>query len=210
MEWQTDNPLARYDEPSAAHTALCDYAALGPGRSLSALVEGYRSSTQPAPKPPTRQLTRLKQWSIAYAWQERVAAYDAQQAAARLVESQRQWAHRETAFREATWKAAEAGIARVRELLEQTAISTTTTETHEADEQGRRVRVVTIREAPKGTLRDIAALLKAVNDVGRLTLGQPTAHTQLDIKIPTAEELADMTPEELDQLESQLGSLLKP
>jgi hypothetical protein len=198
------------DEPNASHTALCGYAALGPGRSLEKLVESWaRIGHDPdAPRPPTRRIATLKEWSSRWGWQERVSAYDAEIAALRLAEEQRRWDARSEWLREESFKAAELGIKRVNELLARPWVDVETTESHEPDEHGRRVRVVTIRETPRASLRDIAALLKAVHDVGRLALGQPTGHTVLDLKIPTAEELAAMPTEQLDVLEQQIAASL--
>lgn len=53
-----------------AELAFADYVALGPGRSLAALAEIYRSRTESVP---TKNLTTIKQWSIRYRWQERLA-----------------------------------------------------------------------------------------------------------------------------------------
>lgn len=58
-------------ESPQATRAYADYVALGPARSLEALVERYRSGTIPAQ---TRRLTTLKQWSRAHGWQGRLRA----------------------------------------------------------------------------------------------------------------------------------------
>jgi len=63
-------------ETNKSKQAFEDYFALGPGRSLKALVESYRRRTEPAP--PTRQLTTLKVWSTQFGWQARVAAREAE------------------------------------------------------------------------------------------------------------------------------------
>jgi len=211
MDWNPDTPLARYAEPSKVHTALCEYAALGPGRSLAQLEAAYRARPRVGPeKPPTRQLSQLKVWSAEFHWQERVAAYDAQQAQAQLAAREAERRRRAAQFNETVWAAAEAGIARVRELLEQTAIETTVTEEVTADEDGRRMKVVTRREAPKGTLRDVAALLKAVTDAGRLVAGEPTSHERIDLRVPSPEELAQMSEAELAALEAEITAHLKP
>lgn len=63
-------------ETNRSKQAFEDYFALGPGRSLSALVESYRKRTKPAP--PTRQLTTLKVWSTQFGWQARIAEREAE------------------------------------------------------------------------------------------------------------------------------------
>lgn len=57
------------DSPKAAQ-AFADYVAMGPSRSLSSLCERYRTGTKPVP---TNRLTTLKEWSIKYGWQARIA-----------------------------------------------------------------------------------------------------------------------------------------
>lgn len=75
LPWDEADPLAAVaGEPSKAVQALHDYAALGPGRSLPALIERYRNGMQGAS--PTVRLTTVREWSAAYHWQDRVAAFD--------------------------------------------------------------------------------------------------------------------------------------
>lgn len=72
------------ESPRAA-CAWADYLAMGPGRSLEALLALYRSRTEPAP---TKHLTTLKHWSRTFGWQERLhdlAAQEARGAAEREV-----------------------------------------------------------------------------------------------------------------------------
>lgn len=54
-----------------AEQAFLDYVGLGPGRSLSALAERYQTDTK---TPPTKRLKTLKDWSVRYHWQTRLAA----------------------------------------------------------------------------------------------------------------------------------------
>src|SRR5262245_30913736 len=63
------DPLARRptDTPKSWQ-ALCDYAAMGPERSL----EKYRQITGKSPA----FLRQLERWSVAHDWQDRVATYD--------------------------------------------------------------------------------------------------------------------------------------
>lgn len=66
----SDTPAQPRQNPKAEQ-AFLDYVALGPGRSLSALIEAYQS----APKaPPTKRLETLKDWSTKYHWQARIAS----------------------------------------------------------------------------------------------------------------------------------------
>lgn len=63
------------ETPKAAR-AWADYLAMGPGRSLEALLNRYRSETAP----PTRRLASLKQWSSEYGWQRRLEEIVAREA----------------------------------------------------------------------------------------------------------------------------------
>lgn len=56
--------------PNAA-LAFADYAAMGPKRSLEALWARYRSVPNPCP---TKRLPTLKDWSVRYRWQDRIAS----------------------------------------------------------------------------------------------------------------------------------------
>src|SRR5579875_1655683 len=56
---------------TAAQRAYADYRDMGSHRSLEKLAEEYRASTEAVP---TRQLSRLKKWSAAFGWQERLLA----------------------------------------------------------------------------------------------------------------------------------------
>lgn len=70
-------------ESTKAYAAFLDYAAMGPTRSLRDLAERYReraSSGIPAEMPPTRKVNTLFTWSTVHRWQERVHAWDADQA----------------------------------------------------------------------------------------------------------------------------------
>jgi hypothetical protein len=53
-----------------AAVAFADYVALGPRRSLDKLCDRYRIATEPVP---TRRLMTLKDWSVRFRWQHRLA-----------------------------------------------------------------------------------------------------------------------------------------
>jgi hypothetical protein len=55
--------------PTKAATAFADYLLLGPDRSLEKLFRLYRTRPEGGP---TRQLSKLKEWSSEYGWQERI------------------------------------------------------------------------------------------------------------------------------------------
>lgn len=69
-------PERRESDTDKAYRALCDYARMGPGRSLDKLHKTY-TAPSPATEPPTRSFRWLKEWSRMNDWQERVRAYDA-------------------------------------------------------------------------------------------------------------------------------------
>jgi hypothetical protein len=62
-------------ESRKAVLACNDYLRLGPGRSLAKLLHRYQTGPE---APPTKRLKTLKDWSAAYGWQARAAAYDAE------------------------------------------------------------------------------------------------------------------------------------
>lgn len=86
----TPEPLPR--ESNRTRAAFEDYYAMGPGRSLTALVAGYRVRGESDPRPPARRLATVKAWSAAFGWQARIAERDAAAtaAAARAFEAERQ------------------------------------------------------------------------------------------------------------------------
>jgi hypothetical protein len=61
-------------ESAAALRAFSDYLAQTPPRSLERLAEAYQRRTEGVP--PTRQLSRLKEWSQQHCWQERVLEHE--------------------------------------------------------------------------------------------------------------------------------------
>ena len=60
-------------EKGRAMSACNDYLLMGPGRSLSNLLERYRTATEP---PPSRRIKTLKDWSRHFGWVERAGTYD--------------------------------------------------------------------------------------------------------------------------------------
>jgi hypothetical protein len=80
-------------ESAQALRAFGDYLAQDPPRSLERLAQTYRDQvqrgTEGGPLPPTRKLSRLKEWSRLHGWQERVLAHEralAEQAERELVQ----------------------------------------------------------------------------------------------------------------------------
>lgn len=78
--WLRTDPLARVEpETLPANNALRDYANMGPGRSLTKLLDRYRSVSDPCP---TKRRPTLVEWSTRFDWQGRVTAHDGRQQAA--------------------------------------------------------------------------------------------------------------------------------
>ena len=76
-------------ESAQALRAFSDYLAQAPPRSLERLAQTYQTQTEP--RPPTRVLSTLKQWSTEHRWQERVLEHERQiaQEAAKKARQQR-------------------------------------------------------------------------------------------------------------------------
>ena len=118
VDWDRTNPLALVEgEPTAANQALNDYATMGAGRSLTALIQRY---TEPIPTtpPPTKQIATVKRWSVAWVWQERVEAFDELTRQKQRADYESRWAERVEAEREATWDIAQKLRARALEMLQ--------------------------------------------------------------------------------------------
>ena len=71
-------------ESVRARQAWADYLGLGPDRSLAKLLERYQSASGSFP---TKRLSTLKSWSVAFVWQARLTAI-ADQAAKEAEESE--------------------------------------------------------------------------------------------------------------------------
>lgn len=76
VDFDPDQPLNRVTrEPLIKNTALRDYYAMGPGRSIRRLAARYKEQKAQGGKlPPTLKVNTLFKWSTVWAWQERVAA----------------------------------------------------------------------------------------------------------------------------------------
>lgn len=193
--------LARLpDEPSDAHTALCWYAGLGPGRSLEMLAEHCRSAAE---SPPTRRLRTLCTWSSKWGWVDRVTAYDEQLRAEELAANESQWAARREQIREESWQLAQRLRDRALELL-----SHPTTEqirqvaTQEID--GRPVEVTTIVIKPsKWAQRDIPAIAETYTKLARLAAGMDTDQIRV-IEGLDPDDLEQLSDEELAALAAKI------
>lgn len=88
MPARVPTPTRRDGDTQKAYAALCDYARMGPGRSIEKLQHGYSETT--GSEPPTRSLRWLYEWSRLNDWQARVAEYDAAMQAVADEEAERE------------------------------------------------------------------------------------------------------------------------
>ena len=102
---------AKGEEPPQALRAFEDYYGMGEGRSLPKLARQYRASAEAVP---TKQATRLKLWSAAHKWQQRVKDRDQATTQARA----KQVAERAMKFRERVLVGIEVDVHRYLKALE--------------------------------------------------------------------------------------------
>lgn len=76
--------IAQVRDNPKAEKAFLDYVNMGEDRSLAALAEEYQRRTKGVP---TRQLSKLKEWSAAYGWKRRIAQAHAEEAEEKLHEA---------------------------------------------------------------------------------------------------------------------------
>lgn len=77
VAWDADDPLGLVEgESTKANQALHDYTGMGPARSLAGLLAMYQTHTEP--RPPTKNISTLKEWSAGFSWVDRAAAWDAE------------------------------------------------------------------------------------------------------------------------------------
>lgn len=190
--------LARLpDEPAGAYRALVDYIALGQSRSFDALAEQYRSDH--STDPPTRRRNTLATWSTRYDWQDRIADYDEQLAAAELAALEAQWAARREQIREESWQLAQQLRQRAIELLSHPTVETTTTEIDTAE--GKTVTIVI--KPSKWAQRDIPAIAETYTKLARLAAGMDTDQIRI-IEGLDPDDLATKSDEELAALRAKL------
>ena len=74
MPARVPTPERRDGDTDKSYRALCDYARMGPARSMTDLQRSYSETT--GEKPPTKSLRWLHEWSRTHDWQARVQDYD--------------------------------------------------------------------------------------------------------------------------------------
>lgn len=200
ITWSPDNPLALAPpETLKANAALNDYALLGSGRSLSKLVEVYRSRPEGGP---TTKLSTLKDWSGKYDWQARIARYDAAVQAEARAALEAQWLQRRAAERLDTFALGQELIGRAREMLKFPLAEIETSRERRVAEDGTTViEIVTVVQPARWSLRDIARLADIGVKLERLALGEATERVAVDGTITinlTAEQIDQLAPDEVD------------
>jgi hypothetical protein len=180
-------PERRASDTPRSYAALCDYAAMGAGRSLSLLAKAYRDRTDVVP---TKQESRLGYWSAKDDWQARVATYDA----AILAEAEAQRgairARRRAELEDRDWSEGLALRDRVLELLAEMPRFLKHTET-EIKQGGELVKVITL--ALKAGPGELARALELASKLQRLSVGEATEQSTQTIEIRYADY--DIDPE---------------
>lgn len=156
------------NETVKAYTAFLDYVNMGTGRSLRKLQAEYQRQT--VTKAATKNLNTLKNWSVDYEWQRRIAEY-LKELQLRQLEKQRE---RLENFNENTWQLYESLV-----MLVQTQIAE-----YEKQKIAKRVRVPDPRNPGqeievvymKSSLKDLQMIADIVGRAGkdlRAQLGLP-------------------------------------
>jgi hypothetical protein len=164
----------RADETHRAHVALCDYAAMGPGRSLEKLVQTWAGSG------PTKWLSTLKRWSADHAWQFRAQQYDEAQAAIDRAEREAIRAQRRHEVEDRDWEQGAQLRAWVADALREAPKFLRRTETA-IDQNGETIRVITLALAAGPG--ELARAMKLASDLQRLSAGEPTEAAAITIRV---------------------------
>jgi len=178
-------PDRRASDTPRSYAALCDLAAMGPGRSL----EKYRLTTGKSPA----YLRQLERWSSDHDWMARLVAYDtsvvqSDDAARASVRAQRR-----AALEEADWQTGSDLRARCAELLAEMPRFLRRTEV-ETRQNGELVKIITL--ALKAGPGELARALETASKIQRLSVGEATEiHKQVESELEKV----------LDKLQSQLS-----
>lgn len=196
MMYDSDNPLAQSPgESSKANAALNDYAMLGSDRSLAKLVALYAR--------PSSYVRQLQRWSADFSWSERVAVWDEFQRERARQDAAGAWQERRRLQRESEYNQAQELLAKAKAMLA-FPLQTVTKQTN-VKRSGPNTIIeehTTITPA-RWSFRDAAVMLDLASKLARLSLDLETERGVLDVNV-RPEDLATMTPEELDALEAKL------
>lgn len=190
--WNVDDPLARCKRESLnALSALVDYEAMGPGRSLRLLSKGYRgelpsdhilysyfakyvrSDDVYGTVPPTLQKATLGRWSSRFDWQARISRLEEIRKNEReVVRRQRAWE-----VEDKDWEQGQALRDKVQALLVEMERFETVRVQEVVDANGDTVRIVTVKFKP--TLNQMSGALKIGSELQRLSAGMATSNQRL-------------------------------
>lgn len=203
VDWDRTNPLALVEgEPTAANQALNDYATMGAGRSLTALIQRY---TEPIPTtpPPTKQIATVKRWSVAWVWQERVEAFDELTRQKQRADYESRWAERVEAEREATWDIAQKLRARALEMLQFPLATVEQVTKRQLGPDGKTTEIyMNVVKPAKWVLRDAALVADIASKLARLSAELPIDRLAIDGLSPR--DLENMPIDQLLALQAQL------
>lgn len=153
----------RDTDTARSYAALCDYAAMGAGRSLDKLRQAYGRNTA--------YVRVLEGWSAKHDWQARCTAYDAAQRAEDDAARALLRAERRAALEDADWTTGEAIRAQALSVLEEVPKFVRKTE-RETMVNGETIRIITLAlVASPGVL---AQALKVASELQRLSVGVAT------------------------------------
>lgn len=189
-------PDRRATDTPRSYMALCDYAAMGPGRSIDKLLQVYTSHG--TGKPPTRHRATLGVWSSTHDWQARVEAYDLALFQAEEQDRQAIRRARRLQLENQDWHDGEALRARVSELLAEMPRFLRRSET-QIEQGGELVRVITL--ALSAGPGELARALKVASELQRLSVGEPTGHVQHSGEV-AVKGYVSVNPDEWDEPQS--------
>lgn len=201
--FDVDDPLAQLDdETPKAFAALHDYVQMGAGRSLRLLAQQYKDQTDP--RPPTRQLSQLKEWSTSFHWQQRVAVYDEQLRKAERQKVEQLRLKRAAEIAESDWELGEMLRKKAREMLS-FPLAVVERETGKRQTLDGEVTIdMTIVKPAKWGFADAAKVAEAATKLARLATDQPTDRQHLQIDGMTPRDLSNLTRDELLALKQEL------
>ncbi len=174
-QFDPTSPLTRIAKESRkANAALRDYWLMAAGRSLGKLIGNYQNRIQSVSEscpetPPTLRLPTLKQWSVRFHWQKRIAARQAIADA----EDEDEWERRRTEQREREWTGGLSLFERAEQIAKLPYVKGSKTD-HimiTAEMVGQEIATTTIVEPLNVSAKDEAALRGMASKLGRLASG---------------------------------------
>ena len=204
IQWDAADPLALVaGESPKANQALHDFYALGPGRSMPILERAYRGRAEGVP--PTRQLSKLKEWSSAYGWLDRVAA-------AENIERQREReaaaalrAQRAVELAERNWQQSQKLADRVASMLDFPLAQVEQVTKRRQGADGRTTEIhMNVVKPSRWSMQTAAVMADIASKLGALSVGEPTERTAHVIDGLTTRDLESMPLDQLLALRAQI------